>query len=250
MVEASHSDTSGPVGGLDEPRLIEENGLALRIARIAAPVLGDFGLRLVRVKITATTVQVMAERPDGTMTIDDCEQASEQLSPTFDVEDFMSQAYRLEVSSPGIDRPLVRLSDFERALGHEAKIEMAAPVEGRKRFRGRIEAILPDVPGPAARVVLTADDKTETRVDLPIRDMAEARLILTDDLIRAALRREKAALKEMRRGEAGARRREAAQKPKDKLLKDKQPADESARNKRKAAARGAAAEPHGPHEGD
>ena len=109
MVEASHSEIPSPAEGVDEPRLIEENGLALRVARIAAPVLRDFGLRLVRVKITATTVQVMAERPDGTMTIEDCEQASEQLSPTFDVEDFMSQAYRLEVSSPGIDRPLVRL---------------------------------------------------------------------------------------------------------------------------------------------
>ena len=118
-----------------------------------------------RVKVSAAdgaTVQVMAERPDGTMTIEDCEQASEALSPIFDVEDIMPSAWRLEVSSPGIDRPLVRRSDFERALGHEAKIEMAAPVDGRKRFRGRIEAV--ETPeGPAARIVVVDDDKAGDR---------------------------------------------------------------------------------------
>ena len=230
MVETSHPDIANPAAGVDEPRLIEENGLALRVARIAAPALKIFGLRLVRVKITAaagSTVQVMAERPDGTMTIEDCEQASEQLSPAFDVENFMSHAYRLEVSSPGIDRPLVRLSDFERAVGHEAKIEMAAPVEGRKRFRGVIESIELRPEGPLARIV-AAEGKDETRAALPISDMAEARLVLTDDLIRAALRREKQALKEARRGEAGARRREAAKKP---------------QSKRKVADRGAAEKP-------
>ncbi len=231
MVEASHPYLAHSPEGVDEPRLIEENGLALRVAKIAAPALRDFGLRLVRVKITSaagSTVQVMAERPDGTMTIEDCERASEQLSPTFDVENFMAHAYRLEVSSPGIDRPLVRLSDFERALGHEAKFEMAAPVEGRKRFRGVIESIDPGGGAPIARILVLAEGKEEARVDLPIRDMADARLVLTDDLIRAALRREKQALKEARRGEAGARRREAAKKP---------------QSKRKAADRGAAKTP-------
>jgi ribosome maturation factor RimP len=238
MVEASHTDKAVPQDGVDEPRLIEENGLALRVAKIAGPSLKIFGLRLVRVKITAangSTVQIMAERPDGTMTIEDCEQASEQLSPTFDAENVIAHAYNLEVSSPGIDRPLVRFSDFERALGHEAKIEMAAPVDGRKRFRGLIEAVEPGPEGPLARIVVAADGKEETRFDLPIRGMAEARLVLTEDLIRAALRREKQALKEARRGEAGVRRREAAKKPE---------------SKRKAAARGAAEAPQGPHEGD
>ena len=107
----------------------------------------------------------------------------------------MAQAYRLEISSPGIDRPLVRQSDFERAVGHEARVEMAVAINGRKRFRGRLEAVAPGPDGPAARMLLVADDKTETHVELPIRAMAEARLVLTDDLIRAALRREKAALK-------------------------------------------------------
>ena len=96
------------------------------------------------------------------MTIDDCERASEALSPVFDAEDIMAQAYRLELSSPGIDRPLVRLSDFERAAGHEAKIEMATPVAGRKRFRGRIESIAPGPEGASVRLVVAADDKSES----------------------------------------------------------------------------------------
>lgn len=225
--------------GLDEPRLIEETGPALRIGKIAEPVLGDFGLRLVRVKVSAAngaTVQVMAERPDGTMTIEDCERASEMLSPTFDVEDIMHGAWRLEVSSPGIDRPLVRKSDFERALGCEAKIDMATSVEGRKRYRGKIAELVETPDGLAARLVVTGDDGAETSVDLPIAAMSEARLVLTDDLIRAALRREKQALKAARRGESGARRREAAKKP--------------AKPNSKAAGPGRASKPNGPHEGD
>jgi len=220
---------------LDEPRLIEDAGAAQRIGRIAAPALRDLGLRLVRVKISAAsgaTVQVMAERSDGTMTIDDCERASEALSPVFDAEDIMTQAYRLELSSPGIDRPLVRRSDFERAVGHEAKIEMATPVDGRKRFRGRIEAVAPDSAGATVRLVVVADDKSETAFDLPVAAMGDARLVLTDDLIRAALRREKAALKEAKRRPGAA-----------------PPAKAKADPKRKAAARGAA-KPHGPDEGD
>jgi ribosome maturation factor RimP len=237
MVEAEHSSLSG----LDEPRLIEDGGAALRVGRIAAPVLRDLGLRLVRVRITTAagaTVQIMAERPDGAMSIDDCERASTALSPVFDVEDIMTQAYRLEVSSPGIDRPLVRQSDFERAVGHAARIEMAAAVNGRKRFRGLIEAVAPGPDGPAARVQLTADDKSEAHVELPIRAMGEARLVLTDDLIRLALRREKAALKEVRRPAADAPR--AAAKP----------AKLKTSSNRKAATRGAAPEPLEPHEGD
>ncbi len=95
----------------------------------------------------------MAERPDGTMSIDDCERVSQALSPAFDVEEPIAQAYRLEISSPGIDRPLVRESDFRRAVGHEARVEMASPIDGRKRFRGLIEAVErgPDGPGGASR---------------------------------------------------------------------------------------------------
>jgi len=189
-----------PAEGLDEARLIDDNGLARRIARIAEPSLRDLGLRVVRVKVSAVqgaTVQIMAERPDGTMSIDDCERASQALSPVFDLEAPISQAYRLEISSPGIDRPLVRESDFRRAIGCEARIEMALPVNGRKRFRGKIEAVASLEAGPVARLRLPGgEDGAESSVDLAIKDMAEARLVLTEDLIRATLRREKAAIRQ------------------------------------------------------
>jgi ribosome maturation factor RimP len=176
--------------GLDEPRLVIETGLAARIAALAAPVLTGLGYRLVRVRVSGRdgmTLQIMAERPDGSFTIEDCESASRTLSPSLDVEDPIPGGYRLELSSPGIDRPLVRLSDFKRALGHEAKIEMEIPVEGRKRFRGEITGT------EGANAVLRFVDKAgETQiVRLPIGDMAEARLVLSDALIAQSLKRGK-----------------------------------------------------------
>ena len=182
---------------LDEPRLITETGPALRIGVIVAPTLRGLGLRLVRVKISAAdgcTVQIMAERADGAMSIDDCQQASLALSPLLDLEDPIHQSYRLEVSSPGIDRPLVRASDFRRAIGHEVKIEMERPIEGRKRFRGVVEG-LDAAAEPHAKLRVAGPDDASSVVDLPIADMAEARLVLTEGLIREALRREKAAKK-------------------------------------------------------
>ena len=180
----------------------------------------------------------MAERPDGAMSIEDCERVSVALSPVFDVEEPMAQAYRLEISSPGIDRPLVRESDFARAVGHEARVEMAVALNGRKRFRGRLTAVAAGPDGPAARLALIADDGSESEVELPIRAMAEARLVLTDDLIRAALRREKAAVKDARRASGRRVGRETGSGAK---LKTNEP---------KAAARGAASKPLGPDEGD
>ena len=176
-----------------EPRLITEQGTAARVAAIATPVLTGLGYRLVRVRVSGAqgcTVQIMAERPEGLMGIEDCEAASRALSPVFDVEDPIDREYRLEISSPGIDRPLVRRSDFERYAGHEAKIEMAFAQDGRKRFRG----ILTGVEGEAAK--LRRKDASEGEpadVALPIADMAEARLVLTDELIRESLRKEKLA---------------------------------------------------------
>jgi len=177
-----------------EPRLITEQGVAARVAAIATPVLTGLGYRLVRVRVSAAqscTVQIMAERSDGTMAIEDCEAASRALSPVFDAADPVEGgAYRLEISSPGIDRPLVRRSDFERHAGHEAKIEMEIAQDGRKRFRG----ILTGVEGAAAK--LRRKDAAEGEpadVALPIAEMAEARLVLTDELIRESLRKEKAA---------------------------------------------------------
>src|SRR5215471_1596443 len=119
--------------GTAEPRLIIEPGLAARVATIVEPVLEQLSFRLVRVRISGMdgcTVQIMAERADGSMTIDDCELVSRALSPVLDVADPIERAYRLEISSPGIDRPLVRRSDFERYAGHQIKVEMATPLEG------------------------------------------------------------------------------------------------------------------------
>ena len=134
------------------------------------------------------TVQIMAERPDGTMAIEDCEAASRALSPVLDVADPIEGAYRLEISSPGIDRPLVRRSDFDRYAGHVAQIEMPAPIDGRKRFRGELIGTEGDcAPHPLRETAAT--DSAEML--LPIDDMTEARLVLTDALISESLRRSK-----------------------------------------------------------
>ena len=203
-------ETESSGATLDEPRLIEESGLAQRIGRVADPVLRDLGMRLVRVKVSAAqgaTVQIMAERLDGTMTIEDCEEASENISPTLDVEDLLQQAYRLEVSSPGIDRPLVRRSDFFRAVGHEARVEMAVAVGGRKRFRGLIEGCEEVAGALCLKLRVPADEKKEEMVvALPVADIGEARLALTEALIRATLRREKAATKQHKTEEKRRRR--------------------------------------------
>lgn len=184
--------------GLDsDPRLITETGMAARVAAIVEPVLEGMGFRLVRVRLSGSrtggaTVQIMAERPDGTFTIDDCEAASRALSPVLDVADPIPDAYNLELSSPGIDRPLVRAGDFDRWSGHEAKIEMAVAQAGRKRFRG----FLLGTEGTGARLRRTdAPDDEPAEIVLPIEEIAEARLVLTDDLIRETLRRTKAALR-------------------------------------------------------
>jgi ribosome maturation factor RimP len=176
-----------------EPRLIVEQGIAARVAAIAEPVLIGMRYRLVRVKISGLdgcTVQIMAERPDGTMTVEDCEEVSRALSPVLDVADPIDRAYRLEVSSPGLDRPLVRHSDFVRFAGHQLKLEMAVTIDGRRRFRG----LLLGVEGDAARI--RRDDAAPAEASeilLPIEDIAEAKLVLTDALIAESLRRGKAA---------------------------------------------------------
>ena len=168
-----------------ETRLARETGPAQRVAALAEPVLADMGFRLVRVKMSGPTLQIMAERPDGTFTIDDCEAVSRALSPLLDVEDVISARYHLEVSSPGIDRPLVRPSDFEAWAGHETKIEMAVPLAGRKRFKGNLEGY------EAGEVRLFIENpegatKEPVLIGLPFADIGEAKLVLTDQLIEAA----------------------------------------------------------------
>ena len=168
-----------------EQRLARETGPAQRVAGLAEPVLTDMGFRLVRVKMTGPTLQIMAERPDGTFSIEDCTQVSRALSPLLDVEDVIAARYHLEVSSPGIDRPLVRPTDFEAWAGHEVKIEMAIAVAGRKRFRGNLEGYT------QGEVRLFIDNpegasKEPVLIGVPFADIGEAKLVLTDELIAAA----------------------------------------------------------------
>ena len=192
--------TAGSVDAdlLAEPRLVVEPGVAARVSAVAGPVLQGMGYRLVRIKISGEagcTVQIMAERPDGTMQIEDCEEISRALSPVLDVADPIDRAYRLEISSPGIDRPLVRRSDFERYTGHLAKIEMAVAHQGRKRFRG----LLAGVEGDAVRLHrddIPADEDAD--VLLVMEDISDARLVLTDELIAESMRRGKQAERELK----------------------------------------------------
>ena len=196
------TDLTAPSNDADrlaEPRLVVEPGVAARVAAVATPVLEGMGYRLVRIKITGEagcTVQIMAERPDGSMQIEDCEAVSRALSPVLDIADPIERAYRLEISSPGIDRPLVRRSDFERFAGHLAKVEMARVQGGRKRFRGTLDGVESEC------VRLRRDDVAEGEdadVLLKMEDIAEARLVLTDELVAESMRRGKADERELKR---------------------------------------------------
>jgi ribosome maturation factor RimP len=175
-----------------EARIIAESGQEARIAAIVEPVIVDLGFRLVRVKLSAMngmTLQIMAERPDGTMSVEDCETVSRAVSPVLDVADPVRGAYHLEVSSPGIDRPLVRASDFSAWAGHVCRVETRSLIDNRKRFKGRI------ISADARRVTLERDDPVagdEPRFTLDYADIAQAKLLLDDNLIREALRRDKA----------------------------------------------------------
>ena len=173
-------------------RFIQETGLASDLPQFVEPVLDSLGFRLVRIEISGRdgkTVQIMAERPDGSMTIDDCEAVSKAVSPLLDVQDMVADSYRLEISSPGIDRPLVRPSDFVDWAGSEAKIELKSPIEGRKRFKGRLEGFEDD------EVLMDVDlgEEGHKTIGVAVGLIASARLVLTDELIREALTRAKAA---------------------------------------------------------
>lgn len=171
---------------LTEKRYVKETSLEARISRIVEPVANDLGYSLVRVKMTqenGLTLQIMAEDENGRFNITDCEALSKEVSPVLDVEDPIDREYHLEVSSPGIDRPLVRARDFATYIGHEAKIELSDLLDGRRRFRGFIKAVdadtvtvtLPDVP-----------KDTDPDFKLPLRLLAEAKLVMTDKLMNMA----------------------------------------------------------------
>ena len=144
---------------LAEPRLVVEPGVAARVAAVAVPVLQGMGYRLVRIKVSGDagcTVQIMAERPDGSMQLEDCEAISRALSPVLDVADPIERAYRLEISSPGIDRPLTRLKDFATFEGYEARLETNQAIDGRKRFKGVLAGVEGD------EVLLNIEEQGQT----------------------------------------------------------------------------------------
>ena len=176
---------------ISEARFISETGVAADVAALIEPALNDMGFRLVRVTVSGrdgTTVQIMAERPDGTITVEDCAEISRNISPLLDAHEPVTGQYTLEISSPGIDRPMARASDFQAWAGHEAKIETKELVTGRKRFRG----IILGLAGSEVRIEVPPDHGGP-EVILPIGVIAEARLVLTDELIRETLRRAKKA---------------------------------------------------------
>jgi len=177
----------------NEERLVTETGVDARIAEIVEPLIQSLGMRLVRVRQSGQnglTVQIMAERNDGTMNVEDCEAVSRAISPALDVEDPVEKAYHLEISSPGIDRPLVRKSDFVRWEGHLARCDASVLINGRKRFRGYIR----DVTETGFSVERDQPAYGEENLAvIPFSALAEAKLVLTDELVRESLRADKAA---------------------------------------------------------
>lgn len=163
-----------------------------RIEKLAGPAIAAAGFELVRIRITGKetlTLQIMAERPDRTMSAEDCARLSRALSPILEEADPIAGAYRLEVSSPGIDRPLVRLKDYHDWQGYEAKIEIDRPIEGRKKFNG----VLAGIDGDS--VCLDVEGEEETAL-IPFAFIQSAKLVLTDELVRESLKAAKDALKD------------------------------------------------------
>ena len=165
----------------------EKSDLVRRISTTVRPMIESMGFDLVRVKIAGgrkKTVQIMAERPDGSIDIDDCAEISRAVSTLLDVEDLMASEYMLEVSSPGLDRPLVRREDFKRFEGHLAKVKMDLPIDGRKNFVGRLVGLESD----NIRLELENGKGGAETVCLPFASVADAQLVLTDDLIETVLK--------------------------------------------------------------
>ena len=171
----------GAMSSSIEPRSKTSEGKAAEVERLIAPAVEAMGYEIVRVQLSGgdrLRLQIMAERrADGTMNVDDCAEVSRAVAAILDVEDPIDSAYTLEVSSPGIDRPLTRLADFDRFAGFEARIETALPVDGRRRFRGRL---LGTRDGGVAMIC------EEAEVLVPFADIQKAKLVLTDELIAAS----------------------------------------------------------------
>ncbi|SDD67297.1 ribosome maturation factor RimP [Ruegeria marina] len=171
--------------------LIAKAAIDRRLAEIVGPVIEDLGYELVRIRLMSgktTTLQIMADKPDGGIEVDDCAEISNAVSATLDVEDPILDAYTLEVSSPGIDRPLTRLKDFEMFEGYEARIETTELIDGRRRFKGELAGVEGD------EVLINLDQNGETvTIGLQFDWLSDAKLVLTDELIREMLRQRKAA---------------------------------------------------------
>ncbi len=198
---ASASTPKAPPGKIDGPRarffvpevnelehmtdLIAKAAIDRRLAEIATPVIEGLGYELVRIRLMSgksTTLQVMADKPDGGIEVDDCAKISTELSAILDVEDPIADNYALEVSSPGIDRPLTRLKDFDMWDGYEAKIETEELIDGRRRFKGQLAGTEGD------EVLITIDEGT---IGLKFDWLSDAKLVLTDELIRDVLKSRK-----------------------------------------------------------
>lgn len=184
-------DVIEKMSDINEPRLFEEDGTESQVAALITPLLIPLGFRLVRVKLlgqNGLTLQIMAERADGSMTIEDCETVSRTISPLLDVQNVIQRKYHLEVSSPGIDRPLVRKSDFFYWQGHVAKIETKISIDGRRKFRGILTNITQD--GFTLNIDKTAHGEAMC-LSIPFLNITNAHLVLTDELIRDALKKNK-----------------------------------------------------------
>ncbi|MFY9237652.1 MAG: ribosome maturation factor RimP [Roseovarius sp.] len=167
--------------------LIAKAAIDRRMAEIITPVIEDMGFDLVRVRLMSgntATLQIMAERPEGGIEVDECAQISTAVSAALDVEDPIVEAYTLEVSSPGIDRPLTMLKHFEAFEGYEAKLETSELIDGRKRFKGMLAGV------EGTEVLINLDEGT---VGLEFDWLVDAKLVLTDELIQEMLRQRKAA---------------------------------------------------------
>lgn len=169
--------------------LIAKTAIDRRLAEIISPVIEDLGFELVRIRLQGgktATLQIMADRPDGGINVDDCGDISTAVSALLDVEDPIEENYHLEVSSPGIDRPLTRLKDFVTFEGYEVRLEINQPIDGQKRFKG----ILAGVEGD--EVLLNIDEGGEVQtIGLNFDLLADAKLLLTDELIAEMLRQKK-----------------------------------------------------------
>ncbi len=170
--------------------LIAKAAIDRRLAEIVSPVIEDLGFELVRIRLMSgkqTTLQIMADKPDGGIEVDDCAEISNAVSASLDVEDPILDAYALEVSSPGIDRPLTRMKDFEMFEGYEAKLETTELIDGRRRFKGELAG----VEGDEVLINIPEGDDTIT-IGLQFGWLSDAKLVLTDDLIKEMLRQRKA----------------------------------------------------------